>query len=495
MSWKAFLIYSVVFLYADHAVSARQYQPGKHAILRKLRPVDFYALEHYVDEFLENNALTTDRLACVNNAMLLEWSAELAKKIEQRYCFAPSTLVNRTLFHEKKIFHILQNRRNTAQAEITQECVNWKICHEKSADTVALRTLMDRYAQGENICSENIQEIEKRLEQLHPEDRAEKNHLRQVLVQVITNLHDHHHAVLESFAGAPMLSMRKKLATQWQILAREEEDLNQNLSALLRHSQILHQLNKTMHEKLRFIFSNTHLGITPYTDKALGLKCEMFNKAILELGALRSTLSDKKQAMFDVVCRFVAVQLWTQWFPLFKTDMQPATKPGAQQDEKQGTMQAAAQSNQDVQKNQDQNYLDALQKDLMFLMENPLAMGHVLEKLLSPFSHNIILPAKHLDQACKIILELLRLVQQNFSNDSFCTAFSKKIPEMIQKIVGQTESWKKHDLPSVTAPVAHNPASEKPVDVTAAIQQNASGTLQGPAPDSIVATPPTASQP
>jgi hypothetical protein len=286
--------------------------------------------------------------------------------------------------------------------------------------------------------------------------------------------------MMMSFVGLPAASIRKKLDQKWRILAQESHTSIEHLSDLLEHSQVLQNINQSMCEQLAFIFSDAHLGITPYADHAMGLQCEMIHKAIREMASIRFGLSKENQILFDHLCRLLAVGLWVDWIPAFKKEPLPSMAsapliPGVPPSSSPNPMatepcavQISAQMEPWPDKPSDEKnsaflpeYSAALatQKELLTLLSRPLDTQILLEKLLSPVRSGLILSKVALGQGSKKILDVLSMVQNGFENPQFVKALIQILPSLLEKISNQGKSWEKEVSGKATRPQDSVPLS------------------------------------
>lgn len=366
--------------------SGKEFSPEKQRLRSKRKRVSMPLLSEYVDEFLNSNPSIKAHLVHISDAKLLYWATQLASKIEERYTLYPSTLINRFSHHISDIVYILKLCRKQAQDHLLEDPVFW---NEEEYSKKTLRELLKLNQDHQKECTEKMKSIEGMLVGATKGDVKESQNLEKELVEMVGALNKNHQWMFQAFVGFPQVAARKKLNDQWSFLRKQGHFLQNYGPILLQHVQSLCRLNEFMHDKIKAIFSDAHLGITPYTNKVMGLKWEMMHKAIDELADIHSNMSEKDRMILDQWCKKTATLLWKEWLK----DLQ----------------------NKSQHPSCDKGRLLVHQKlianQLVQLLTKPIQGLDQFKALLSPHHSGLILSKNLLDQACDYILDLLEKAQ------------------------------------------------------------------------------------
>jgi hypothetical protein len=383
---KAMFMASMMFAVFTTAQCAPGFSPGKQRIPLKMHLVRDGVLAQYVDAFLEQNPGIKDHLSGSSDDQLRNWAWHLADQIEKRYLLSPSIMVNRIAYHTNVLFNRLKLARKQAQSAALAHPIDLEL---QEFSPKSLRALLQESRLHQKECSEKMNALQDIIIQSH--DGAEQGDygVEAALLKMVDELNGRYESILKSFVGIPHLMTRKKLNDRLKVL-RQDWDYAQNyLPALLHHGQLLHTLNQVMHEKIETIFSDAHLGITPYANKAMGLKWEMMRKAIDELADIHGQLSEKDAVILDPLCKKTAVMLWGNW--LNDLQMQSRRVPA----QRQALLEQ----------------VNRLKSHLVLMLTNPIRGHDHMTALLDPHHSGFVLSKPFLDQACDQILGLLEQAQ------------------------------------------------------------------------------------
>jgi|GEM_PF-6055607 len=362
------------------------FSPGKQRIPLKMHLVRDQVLAEYVDVFLDQNPAIMADLSHTSNDQLRQWALHLAHQIEKRYLFSPSIIINRISYHAKGIFHCLELARKQAQSAALAHPIHLDL---QEFSPKSLRTLLQENRLHQKECSEKMNALQEMIIQSNDGTDKDNYGIEAALLKMVDELNGRYEAILKSFVGIPHIITRKKLNDRMKVLRQDWGSLQNYLPALLHHGQLLHTLNQSMHEKIETIFSDAHLGITPYANKAMGLKWEMMRKAIDELEHIHSQLSEKDAIIVDQLCKKTAVMLWGDWL----NDLQMQAK------------RVPAQSQALLVQ------MDRLKNHLVLLIAHPLRGLDHFQALLNPHHSGLVLSKAFLDQACDRLLHVLENVQ------------------------------------------------------------------------------------
>jgi|LauGreDrversion4_2_1035121.scaffolds.fasta_scaffold25410_2 hypothetical protein len=383
---KAMFMVSMMSAVFSTTHSAPGFSPGKQRIPLKMHLVRVAVLAEYTDAFLEQNPAINANISHSSDDQLRNWASHLAYQIEKRYLFSPSIIINRIAYHAKGIFNRLELARKQAQSAALAHPIHLDL---QEFSPKSLRALLQENRLHQKECSEKMNALQDLIIQYN--DGAEKDDygIEAALLQMVDQLNGQYESILKSFVGIPHMMTRKKLNDRFKVLRQDWGSLQNYLPALLHHGQLLHTLNQSMHEKIESIFSDAHLGMTPYANKAMGLKWEMMRKAIDELADIHSQLSEKDAVIVDQLCKKTAVMLWGHW--LNDLQMQSKRVP--------------------AQRNAVLGLMNRLKNHLVLLVSQPLCGLDHFQALLDPHHSGLVLSKKFLDQSCDHLLRVLEQAQ------------------------------------------------------------------------------------
>ena len=368
------------------AECAPGFSPEKQRIPLKMHLVRVAVLAEYVDDFLQQNPEINTNLSHSSDDQLRNWAVQLAHQIEKRYLFSPSIIINRISYHAKGIFNRLELVRKRAQSAALAHPIHLDL---QEFSPKSLRMLLQENRLHQKECSEKMNALQDLL--IQSVDGTEKDDygIEAALLKMVDELNGQYESILKSFIGIPHMMARNKLNNRLKMLRQDWGSLQNYLPALLHHGQLLHTLNQSMHEKIDTIFSDAHLGMTPYANKAMGLKWEMIRKAIDELSDIHSQLSEKDGLILEKLCKKTAVILWGHWL----NDLYIQSK------------RVPAQSQALLAQ------MHRLKNHLVLMVSNPIRGLDHFQALLDPHHSGLVLSKAFLDQSCSQILGLLEHAQ------------------------------------------------------------------------------------
>ena len=429
MRYKALIPSLLVMTMVGFSVqSAKEFSPGKQRLPRKRKPLDMRDLVQYVKEFLALNPALMDNLSHASDTLLSHWSKKLAHKIEERYILFPSTFINRLSHHATCIFHILILCRKKARHALLKKPID--IQPDAAKHPVAkknLRLLLQENRLTQKKCAEKMETLRKMVTESIESGEKEVHDLEGELLAMMHELNENYQSMLQSFMGLPQVLARKQLHTQWRFLRQQGDSLDHYIPSLLKHTHALHDLNQSMHEKIDHIFSDAHLGITPYSNKVMGLKWEMMQKAIAELSDIHAKLSENNRLALEQLCKNTAATLWVQWFKASQEEKKSSmptkdTPVGTPEkalekssmptkDTPAGTPEKTPEKPSMPTKDTPESAPSHIER-LIKLFSSPIHDLDHFRALLSPHQISLTLSKELLHQACEQILHVLEKAQR-----------------------------------------------------------------------------------
>ncbi len=384
---KAMFVAWIMSAVLSTAQCAPGFSPEKQRIPLKMHLVRDGVLAEYVDAFLEKNPAIKANLSHSSNEHLRKWALRLAYQIEKRYLFSPSIIINRIAYHAKGIFHRLELARKQAQSAVLTHPIHLDL---EEVSPKNLRGLLQENRLHQKECSEKMNALQDLVLQFNDGTEKDDYSIEAALLKMVDELNGRYESILKAFIGIPHIVARKKLNDRLTFLRQDWRSLQNYLPALLHHGQLLHNLNQVMHEKIETIFSDAHLGMTPYANKVMGLKWEMMRKAIDELSDIHSQLLEKDGITLDQLCKKTAVMLWQNCLNELQTQSKRVP----------------------AQRNALLDQINRLKNHLVLMVSHPLRGLDHFQALLDPHTSGLFLSKDCLDQACDHLLRVLEQAQR-----------------------------------------------------------------------------------